>query len=317
MNATRDALDLPPGTSPVEGKVLITGATGFIGRWAVEALKRHSADLHLVGRHDPGFGLPFYQADLLDAGERGRVIDEVRPALLLHTAWETDHQKFWTSPQNETWITASLDLTRRFIVQGGRRMVSVGTCAEYDWTLPGTAPWKEDRPCRPATAYGAAKVRFAEEAGALAAEAGIGFAWVRVFIPVGPDEKPARLVPSLIRALLAGEPATTGPGDLVRDFMDTRDAGTGLAAILASDLAGPVNIGSGVGVSIGEIATRLGELTGRPDLVGVGERPGREGEPPAMVADIGKLTAATGFRPRLTLDEMLEDAIRYWRGRAG
>jgi UDP-glucose 4-epimerase len=299
------------------GPVLVTGGNGFIGRWAVEALKRRGADLHLAGRNDPDLGVPFHAVDLLDAERRRGVIERIRPALLLHGAWFTRHRVFWDAPANLDWLRASLDLTRRFAECGGKRLAFVGTCAEYDWTLPSEAAWREDRPVKPATLYGEAKASFSCSAQALAAQGGFSFAWARVFGPIGIGEKAARLAPSLIRALLAGERATTGPGDLARDFMDARDAGAALSAIALSSASGPVNLGSGRGVTIGEIATRLGQLTGRPDLVGIGERPARDGEPASMIADIGRLRDEVGFVPSFSLDQTLRDAVAYWRAQIG
>ncbi len=299
------------------GRVLVTGAAGFIGRWAVAALRELGFDVHAVGRPmRPGVE-NWHQADLLDAKARSALIRTVKPDHLLHTAWFTGHKRFWTAPQNVDWLVASLDLLAEFAAVDGRRAVLVGSCAEYDWAGSDTEPWREDRPCHPATLYGQAKHDVAQQAASLAASRGISFAWGRVFTPIGLYEEPERLVPSVIRALLAGQRATTGPGDLVRDFLDVRDAGYAFARLVAGDVSGAVNIGSGQGLSIGDIARQIGALTGRPELLGIGARPPRAGDPPFMVADVKRLRDEVGFQPRFTLDETLNDAIDFWQAQPG
>src|SRR5690606_28146161 len=110
------------------------------------------------------------------------------------------------------------------------------------------------------------------------AENETSFAWARLFFLYGPGEAPTRLVSSLARALVAGEQADCSTGRIVRDFMDVRDAGAALAALAASEVTGPVNIGTGRGTSIADIALTMGRLAGREHLVGLGTLPDRAGE---------------------------------------
>lgn len=298
------------------GRVLVTGAAGFIGRWAVAALREQGFDVHAVGRPmRPGIE-NCHQADLLDAQARRVLIRTVKPDYLLHAAWFTGHGRFWTAPQNADWLAASLDLLAEFAASGGQRAVIVGSCAEYDWAGSDTEPWREDRLCQPATLYGRAKHDLMQQAASLAAGHGFSFSWGRVFTPIGLHEEPERLVPSVIRPLLAKQRATTGPGSLIRDFLDVRDAGYAFARLVACNVSGAVNIGSGEGLSIGDIARKIGALTGRPELLGIGERTPRAGDPPSMVADVKRLRNEVGFQPRFTLEETLRDAIDYWQGQS-
>jgi nucleoside-diphosphate-sugar epimerase len=182
-----------------------------------------------------------------------------------------------------------------------------GTCAEYDFAAPG--PWAEDAPVAPHTLYGTAKDGLRRIAEKFCADVGIGFAWGRLFLLAGPGEPPARLVPGLAAALARGEPARTGPGEREIDLMDTRDAGAAFAALLLSDVAGTINVATGRAVAIGTIATRMGELAGRPELAAVGALPARPGDPPALLADATRLSRTLGFAPRWTLDATLADAL--------
>lgn len=296
-----------------QGRVLVTGASGFVGRWAVSALGDLGFEVHGVAREDGLADIAWHRADLLDEDERGALIAAVRPDFLLHLAWYTDHGHFWTTPENDAWREASLDLLARFVRAGGRHAVFAGSCAEYDWSSPAPVPWREDRPCHPATLYGRAKLELAMRGQVLADAAGVSFVWGRLFTPVGLHEGAERLVPSLIRALLEGRVATTGPGDLVRDFLDVRDVGRAFALLVDRDISGPINIASGDGISIQEIAVRIAGLIGRPELLGVGHRPPRSGDAHYMVADVTLLRQQVGFERQFTLDQTLRDAIDYWK----
>ena len=102
-------------------------------------------------------------------------------------------------------------------------------------------------------------------------------------------------------------------GLAIRDFIDVRDAGAALSALALSHVSGPVNIGTGEGITVAELALKLGELSGRPDLVRLGALPDRAGEPPRIVADVEKLREEVGFDGFRTLESGLTDALSFWK----
>jgi len=140
-------------------------------------------------------------------------------------------------------------------------------------------------------------------------------AHARLFFSYGPFEQPQRLVPSIIRALLKGEPARLTSGAQVRDFLDVRDLGRCLALLLASKVEGAVNIASGTGVSVARIAGLLGDMIGRPDLLQFGAVALPRVEPPSIVADISRLVTEVGAKPEITLEQGLSNAVAWWRER--
>lgn len=283
-------------------RILVTGATGFIGSHAVEPLRQAGHEVYAIGSRD---------CDLLDPAAAPRLLNELRPELLLHFAWYAEPGAFWSSEENVRWVEASLRLLRAFAAAGGRRAVIAGTCAEYDWSHPRLS--ERDTPLAPSTLYGECKHalhRIAECWG------GLSVAWGRVFFLYGPGEHPARLVSSVASALARGEPAPCSSGEQVRDFLHVADVGRAFAALTASAVEGPVNVGSGERVSVREVVTRLGELAGRPELVELGALPERPDEPPELVADVGRLRDEVGFRPSLTLEEGLRGTLDWWRAQA-
>jgi nucleoside-diphosphate-sugar epimerase len=297
-----------------QARVLLTGASGFIGRHAIGALLERGAEVHAVGRSAAaGYPCTWHQADLLAPGAPQQVIAAVRPDIVLHLAWCVEHGKFWTDPANLDWIAATLALARASAEHGVRRFVGVGTCFEYDW--PDEGPCLEaETPLAGHTLYDRAKAACRSVLTEFFGQAGLSFAWARLFFLYGPDEAPNRLVASIARALVHGEPARTSSGRAIRDFIDTRDAGAALAALALAGAAGEVNIATGEAHSVREIAKLLGDIVRRPDLVEIGALPDRE-EPPYIVGSSKRLRDEVGFAPQITLEQGLADAIAFWRGR--
>lgn len=280
-----------------EVRVLVTGGGGFVGRQIVTALARLGADVAAPVGARPDLLTPDGRADLLAA---------TRPDTLVHAAWVTAPGDYWASAANIDWVTATIDLARRFRAGGGRRFVLVGSCAEYDWSQPINATWDEARACRPQSLYGRAKLLAWTSLIALAGETGLSAANARVFVPVGRHEAPGRLLPTLIRAARAGTELALGPAELSRDFLDVRDVGEAIALLALSDALGPVNIGAARPVSLGALVR---QVPGAAQVVRFGERPARSGEPLWMVPDASRLQRLTGFLPRYTLDATVADAL--------
>src|SRR5204862_6165408 len=108
---------------------------------------------------------------------------------------------------------------------------------------------------------------------AAAAANGVSTAWGRLFSVYGPHEHPKRLVPSVIRSLLAGEPAACSHGTQIRDYLFAQDAADALITLLESDITGPLNLASGQPIALRDIVQCLGTLLGRPDLIRLGAIP--------------------------------------------
>jgi len=257
----------------------------------------------------------WHKADLLQADDADRLVERVRPNLLLHLAWYSEHGRFWRSTENVRWVEASLRLLRAFAGRGGRRAVVAGTCAEYDWTVVDGVCSEGDTPLRPETLYGVSKNATRAVAEALADEVGFELAWGRIFFLYGPNEPETRLVPSVARALLQRTPAAVSEGSQVRDFLHVNDVAEAFAALLDSEVKGSVNIGSGDGVAIREVIELVSAVAGRPDLIRFGAAATGSGEPPSLIADVGRLRDEVGFRPQVALPDGIADTVAWWQAR--
>lgn len=292
--------------------VLITGANGFVGSACLEAASAFALPVHAVSRRaGEGRGCSWHRADLLDPEQVTDLMAAVRPTHLLHLAWVTTPGTYWTSPDNEHWRDASLQLVREFARHGGRRVLVAGTCAEYDWSAGLCA--EAATATRPATPYGRSKHALHEELVPLTEEVGVQLVWARLFFLYGPREDPARLVPSVIGALLRSQPALCSFGTQRRDFLHVSDAAEALLGLLFAGAAGTFNVASGLAVSVAEVVNRIGDLLGMRDRIRLGARPVVLSDPPLLVADVRRLGSALGWAPRLGLTEGLEQTIAWWR----
>ncbi|MBC7102128.1 MAG: NAD(P)-dependent oxidoreductase [Parvibaculum sp.] len=297
-------------------KVLLTGGSGFIGRMTIAPLVDAGVDLHIVARGAPdaSTGGIWHRADLLNADEIRYLVTSLKPDIVVHLAWCVEHGHFWSDPANLDWVAATANLIRAAAEAGASRFVGVGTCYEYDWPAAGDCN-ELTTSLAAHTLYDAAKDASRRVMEMFCADNQMSFAWARLFFLYGPGENPARLVSSVASALVRDSKAKVSRGLAVRDFMDVRDVGAALAKLALSQVKGAINIASGEGVRISDLVLKMGDLAGCPDLINIGALPDRPGDPPRIVADTRRLREELGFRPSISLEQGLGDALSYWRAR--
>jgi nucleoside-diphosphate-sugar epimerase len=294
-------------------KVLVTGAAGFIGSHIARQLVREGHEVHALVRpqtdlwriEDIRDSLRVVQGDLLDPSF---ILHSPSFEACIHLAWYVEPGKYLHSPLNKDWVEASLRLARHLKDTGCRRFLAAGTCFEYATSKP---PQSESTPTTPSTVYVQSKLELFRALQSI----GMDFAWVRFFYQYGPYEDPRRLMPVIINLLRRGEEAKLVPGDRIRDYLHIEDVASAVCAVAQSQLTGPVNIGSGVLVTVRDIALKIGELLDRVDLIKLGALPWSPTEPMHLLADNTKLREGTGWKPRYDLEAGLRQTVEWWKSR--
>lgn len=303
----------------VRKRILLTGGAGFIGSQVARLLVKEGHQVFAILRPDVDrwrltdieSELHFIEGDLSSLAFLRPQLVAARPEICLHLAW-----RGWLGQaeaiENLSSLSVSLHLLRMMPDISCGRFVNVGTCFEYDLTA---GPLAETTPLRPKELYGTCKKSLFEATQQFAVFSGMSVATPRVFYSYGPFEDIRRLVPSIALSLIGGRPADVTAGGQVRDYLHVEDVASAIWRVAASDVTGAVNIASGKPVTIAEIASRVGELLGKAELVRLGALPYRQGEPMQIMADVTTLRDRLGWTPRFALDQGLTETVRWWESR--
>lgn len=302
-------------------RILLTGATGFIGSHVARRLLIENHEVHAVVRPtssrrriaDITDRLRFAPVDLEDRRSLRGVVAAIKPELCLHLAWYAEPGKYLTSPINLDCVAWSLALAREVHEAGCPRLVCAGTCFEYEF---GAAPLAESSSTRPRTLYASCKLALLHTLEAFAEQTGLPFAWLRFFYLYGPWENERRLVPVVIQRLLRNENVDLTTGEQVRDYIHVEDAAAAVVAAATSSLSGCVNLCTGQPTTIRSMAETIGRELKRTALLRFGARASDPNDPPFIRGDNRKLLEATGWRPGYDLERGLRQTIDWWRGRS-
>jgi nucleoside-diphosphate-sugar epimerase len=292
-------------------KILVTGATGFIGSaFSRLALSRgHTVGGMMLPTESPPAHVPVSERMIWIKGTLAelpwREIENFKPDVCVHFAWIATPGVYLESPENENYLRWSLDLVHRLRGIGTNHIVGVGTCIEYKIT---NARLSEDTtPVDPTTLYSRCKNTLRETLEAEAKRDGWSFCWGRVFYPYGVGEHPARLCSSLIQKFRRGEKLMLKTPHSTKDYIYIEDLAEAILLTVEKKFTGTINWGTGQGVSVRQIADTVAAMLGRPELVD-------EVSPTVMdplgyvVADASKLLGL-GWNPRFTLQNGLRSLI--------
>jgi nucleoside-diphosphate-sugar epimerase len=268
--------------------VLITGATGFVGRQIMRVLGDSEVMLLPVvrtGKEMLVAGLPNVERvistpDLFSENESWWSEQCQSVDVVVHAAWYTVPGKYLQAPQNMDCLIGSLNLAKGAAKAGVKRFVGIGTCFEYDLA---NGMLSVETPLKPLTPYAGAKASLYLSLLEWLPSQSIQFAWCRLFYLYGEGEDERRLVSYIRKQLDKGKPAELTSGKQIRDFLDVLDAGRKIAEVALSERTGPMNICSGKPVTVRQLAEQIADEYGRKDLLQFGARPDNLLDPPNVL----------------------------------
>jgi nucleoside-diphosphate-sugar epimerase len=278
--------------------VLLTGSDGFLGNTLVARLLKSPVSLVLPTRRQTAFESAgqdnvrrVYTADLF--AEPHASLDELLAGvdIVIHAAWNigSDH---YHSLDNLHSMAGSLALAQAAVRSKVRKFVGIGSAIEYGLQ---TSPIPSSSATNPTNLYAASKVSTYLLQKELFSNASIDFAWIRLFNLYGASEDPSRLFRYVHEQIQSGRRVEPGPADVVRDYLDVAEAADQVATIALGDMVGALNVCSGNGKSIREIAEAIADQYGRRDLLQFGARTPASLVPQELVGvpSLSGLTLAT------------------------
>jgi len=303
-------------------RVLITGATGFIGAHLTRLLVRDGISVYALIRESSSTwriedvlqSVHVIHGDLLDFNGVEGQLKGARPETCFHLAWHAVPGEYLAGEQNLSMLSASIRLASSLAKLQCRKFVATGSCLEYDTDL---GYLSETSPTKPRSLYAASKLSLFQVLTQFAAGVGMDFLWPRLFYQYGPYEDQRRLVAYIVSSLLRNQVANITKGEQMRDFLHVEDVASAIWASAQSDLTGPVNIGSGKPIAVAEIAAKIGEMLGRSELIGLGVSPIDPKEPMFVCANNNRLRDKTRWAPRYDMEGGLRQTIDWWKSYLG
>lgn len=308
----------PDGQLP-PGPILVLGGTGFLGRHVTEVCREQlDREVIVVARTilEPHRRSGAVEMDVAsaDVAEIKALLCKLRPAAIINCAGATSASPSQLFADNVKLVSNLVDAIIRSQLKP--RLVHIGSAAEYGEGQVGAAIG-EDAPARPASLYGATKLAAtAVVTNAIDAGAVEGVV-LRVFNPVGPGSPPSsvagRVVDEIRAAMALGDPVRLGALRGRRDFVDVRDVADAVVkAVMASDVAGVVNIAGGEDVPVRSLVGLLTRTAGYDGPIHLEEfEPATSPGVRWQCADITRAAKTLGWVPKRCLADSLRD---LWNG---
>jgi UDP-glucose 4-epimerase len=291
-------------------RVLVTGASGFIGRCLVELSQSMGANVlptSRTGRHN------CIEMDVTKQSDLAHVFKDFLPEIVFHLASTgvTSRATFSELVSVNTLGTANIvDQCEK--LASTQTLLIAGSGYEYS---PQLKPTTEDSPTTPPTEYGVSKAAATNYA--MLGSKKLRLAVLRLFNVYGPGESEGRLIPQLIRASITRTPFSATSGDQIRDFIYVKDAAEAFIQCLkikSNEFPTVLNIGSARPIRLRDFidrAARILKTFGKDLQVNLGAVPYRPGEPMHYEACVAKLRRLTGWYPSVNLDDGLRETIKH------
>ncbi len=285
-------------------KVLLTGATGLIGKEIITPLKERGFEIYAltIDKNNPG-GVNWIFCNLFDENSVKKALEEVKPTHLLNFAWATTGD-YLTSEINFEFVKAGLNLIKIFKENGGNRAVYAGTCFEYEFK---DKPLKEGGSLNPQTLYAVSKNALHQMTEEYCRINNISFGYGRIFYVFGHGENEKRLTAHTINNLRNNREVVINNGDLIKDYMYTKDIAGAFAALLDSSVEGSVNICTGRGISLREYTGYIAKQLGKEEYLTIKQE--ATSQPPVIVGDNTRLTQEVGYKIKYDFESAIKEIL--------
>lgn len=293
-------------------KILITGASGFIGRQVTKEMIKRGYVVYapsITPTLPPQKDLIQDELDFFDTDALSAYLRKHQFENLIHLAWYVG-PKCHMSAGNIDWLCLSLKLLKLFAENGGKTFLGAGSVSEYDFSY---GLLQENRtPLANASLYGQAKAALYNTGKIFCKQNGIAFKWARIFNLYGPHERLARLMPSVICSMLKNEAVKVSPCSKFLDYLHVEDTASAIAQFFASDVTDAVNICSGKPIQLRYMVEEMARLTNFKGKILWGALEENFADP-VIVGSNTRLTQEVGWTPAYSLQSGLIQTINWWK----
>lgn len=306
-------------------RVLVTGASGFIGSHLTRRLVSEGAEVHALTSSVSSVYPPrllevrdqitLHEGNLIDRSAMDAIVEVVRPEIVWHLGAYTHVGKSWHRVDEciQANIQGTVNLLQALDGTGYRRFVYTGTSEIYGDI---DVPFREDVRVNPISPYSVSK--YAGERYCRMFHQGHGWPIVmlRPFNAYGPYQSPDRVIPEIIVRAVRQQPLRMTQGRQTREFNYVEDLAEGFvrAGVVEGIEGEVINIGNGEEVSMCDLATTILDLMGNPIEAQFGALPDRPTEIWRMYSDNTKARTLLGWKPAHSLEEGLAKTIAWYRG---
>jgi nucleoside-diphosphate-sugar epimerase len=297
------------GTSVGGGRVVVSGASGFLGRRLCARLQREGAEIHAVSRsrHEEGQdGLRWWQVAMEDGAAVERMVQETKPEQIFHLSGLSSGAPGLdlVQPTFQSQLASTVNVLTAAARFGCQRVILIGSLEEPAGTAEDGVP---------ASPYGAAKWGAAMYARMFHRLYQTPVVIARVYMAYGPGQAEEKIVPYTIRSLLRGQAPRLSSGRRRLDWIYVDDAVEGLVQAAEADGVdgSTLEFGSGRAVSIREVVDELVAIVDpkvRPVFGAVGDRPSEA----VRIADTKKTAQVLGWRTHTSLAEGLRRTVEWY-----
>lgn len=306
-------------------RVLVTGASGFVGCHLINRLKQDYT-VFATGRLPKPLvemDVPYFSMDITDPESIIQVLKTTTPDVVFHLAAQSMVKVSWDKPaytfQINTIGTINLINCLKEIYPLCR-LITVGSSEEYGLTGKAGEPLTEEHPCLPQNPYAISKLAMSQMALQLAKKQELSIIHIRPFNHFGPGQQLGYVVSDFASQVAEIEqnlrPPVLRVGNLTakRDFTDVRDVVEAYALLLKNDSAqGIYNVCSGIARTAGEILETMLNYATVPITIEQDQTKLRSSEVPLFVGSYAKLKQATGWQPRREFKDSILDTLNWWR----
>lgn len=287
-------------------KIIVTGATGLIGKELIKPLQNLGFDIYAItiDENSPDNGVHWLKGSLFDEKFIRECMEQVKPEYLLNMAWATTGD-YLKSDINYSFLNAGINLLKYFKDNGGKRVVYAGTCFEYKFK---DEPLKEtDELDADKTVYTYCKNKLHEIAEYFCKMHDISFGYGRIFYVYGRNEDKTRLTGMVIDKLSKGEEVIIKSGKLIKDYMYAKDIAGAFSSFVNSSVEGTVNICTGKGISIKDFVLTIAKQLKQEHLVIFKDE--SFNQPPIIVGDNSKLISEVKYKIKYKLEDAIGEII--------